>query len=86
MGWHVLGSCCPITLGVTQEWQLGEVKAGESLALAGELGFLGSCSRLPGSFGECGVAISLQSNPFSLAQSQVVVVARWDQWQLPQGW
>lgn len=38
MGWHVLGSCHPITLGVTQEPQLGEMKAGEGLARLGNQG------------------------------------------------
>lgn len=32
MGRHTLGSCLPITLGVTLEQQLREVKAGNSLA------------------------------------------------------
>lgn len=38
MGRHVLGSCCPITLGVTQERQLRKMKAGEGSARLGSQG------------------------------------------------
>lgn len=84
MGRHILGSCRPITLGVTHEQQLREMKAVEGHR-ATELGLWGSCGWPLGLFRGCGVAVSLLTHLLPTS-SVSAVVTRGDCWWLPQDW